>query len=90
MMEIRKLKNVMALIGYITTIICMSATPQMVRWYMSMYVIYLVAIWLGHTEDHDQVVLFFIMSKLHASMTFIYFTLCCKSSIIIIENESSY
>lgn len=89
MMEIRKLKNVMALIGYVATIICISATPQMVRWYMSMYVIYLVAIWLGHTEDHDQWS-FFIMPKLHANMTFIYFTLCCKSSIIIIENESSY
>ena len=30
--------------------------------------------------------LFFIMSKLHVGMTFIYFTLCCKSGIIIIED----
>lgn len=53
MINTRKLKNILALIGYITTIICISTTPQMVRWYMSMYVIYLVAIWLGHTEDHE-------------------------------------
>ena len=59
MMDTRKLKNVLALIGYLMTIICISATPYMVRWYMSMYVIYLVAIWLGHSEDHDQVVLFY-------------------------------
>lgn len=53
MMDIRKIKNVLALIGYVTTILCISATPQMVKWYLSMYVIYLVAIWLGHNdEDH--------------------------------------
>lgn len=87
MMDTRKLKNILALIGYLMTIICISATPQMVRWYMSMYVIYLVAIWLGHTEDHDQWSSF-IMSKLHAVMTFIYFTLYSIYGIIIIENES--
>ena len=54
MMEIRKLKNVMALIGYVATLICISATPYMVRWYMSMYVIYLVAIWLGHSEEEHK------------------------------------
>ena len=53
MINTRKLKNILALIGYITTIIYISTTPQMVRWYMSMYVIYLVAIWLGHTEEHE-------------------------------------
>lgn len=88
MMDTRKLKNILALIGYIMTIVCISATPQMVRWYMSMYVIYLVAIWLGHTEDHDQWSSF-IMPKLHAHMTFIYFTLYSIYGIIIIENESS-
>ena len=53
MIDTRKLKNSLVLIGYLMTIICISTTPQMVRWYMSMYVIYLVAIWLGYTEDHD-------------------------------------
>lgn len=54
MMSTRKIKNVLALIGYVATLMCISATPQMVRWYMSMYVIYLVAIWLGHeTKDHE-------------------------------------
>lgn len=53
MMDIRKIKNILALIGYVTTLTCISSTPHMVRWYMSMYVIYLVAIWLGHeSEDH--------------------------------------
>lgn len=49
-MDIRKIKNVLALIGYVTTILCISTTPQMCRWYLAMYVIYLVAIWLGHEE----------------------------------------
>lgn len=53
MISTRKLKNILALIGYIMTILCISTTPYMVRWYMSMYVIYLVAIWLGHNEDHN-------------------------------------
>lgn len=54
MMSTRKLKNVLALIGYVITVLCISATPQMVRWYMSMYVIYLVAIWLGHNEKEHE------------------------------------
>lgn len=53
MMDIRKIKNVIALVGYVTTVICISTTPQMVKWYLSMYVIYLVAIWLGHEEEHN-------------------------------------
>lgn len=53
MMDIRKIKNVLALVGYVTTVICISTTPQMVKWYLSMYVIYLVAIWLGHEEEHN-------------------------------------
>lgn len=54
MMDIRKIKNILALIGYIATITCISTTPQMVKWYMSMYVIYLVAIWLGSPHDEEQ------------------------------------
>lgn len=54
-MTIRKVKNILALIGYVTTILCISATPHLVKWYMSMYVIYLVAIWLGSPhEDEEQ------------------------------------
>ena len=52
-MTIRKIKNILALIGYVATILCISATPQLVKWYMSMYVIYLVAIWLGHNDEED-------------------------------------
>lgn len=53
-MTIRKVKNIMALIGYVATLICISATPQMVKWYMGMYVIYLVAIWLGHNDEEHE------------------------------------
>lgn len=52
-MTIRKIKNILALIGYVATVQCISATPQLVKWYMSMYVIYLVAIWLGNNDEED-------------------------------------
>lgn len=51
-MTTRNLKNIYAVIGFVATLLCISSTPQMVRWYVIMYVIYLVAIWLGH-EDHE-------------------------------------
>ena len=54
MMDIRKIKNVLALIGYVTTLICISAVPHLVKWFISMYVIYLVAIWLGHENEEQK------------------------------------
>lgn len=54
MMDIQKIKNILALIGYVTTLICISTTPHMVKWYLSMYVIYLVAIWLGHQDEEQK------------------------------------
>lgn len=45
------LKNMLATVGFITTMLCTSTTPHMVRWYTILYVIYLVALWLGNDED---------------------------------------
>ena len=50
-MTTKNLKNLLAAIGYVATLLCISATPQMVKWYMIMYVMYLVAVWMGH--DHE-------------------------------------
>ena len=53
-MSTRNLKNILAVIGYISTILCVSATPQMVKWYIALYVIYSIVIWLGHDpEGHE-------------------------------------
>lgn len=53
-MSTRNLKNVLAAIGYISTILCVSSTPHMVKWYITLYVIYLIAVWLGHDcEDPE-------------------------------------
>lgn len=53
MIKSKDIKNALAALGYIVTIICISATPQMVKWYLSLYVIYLVAIWLHDEEDSE-------------------------------------
>ena len=50
-MNTKNLKNTLAMIGYVTTLICISTTPYMVKWYLAMYVIYLVAVWLGHDKE---------------------------------------
>ena len=49
----RNIKNVCLLIGFITTLSCTSATPQMVKWYLGLFVIYLVGLWLSE-EQHDE------------------------------------
>lgn len=53
MIKSKDIKNVLAALGYIVTTICISSTPQMVKWYLSLYVIYLVAIWLHDESDHE-------------------------------------
>lgn len=53
MIKSKDIKNILAMLGYIVTVICVSSTPQMVKWYLSMYVIYLVAIWLHDESDHE-------------------------------------
>ena len=53
-MNIRSLKNVLALLGYVVTIIAICIVPYMVKWLLSMYVIYLVAVWMGHNEDDHE------------------------------------
>lgn len=53
-MNIRIIKNTVALIAYLMTVNCIATTPFMVKWYLSMYIIFLVALWLGHDpEDHE-------------------------------------
>ena len=47
------IKNVLITIGLICTNICISSAPQLVKWYLSLYVIYLVAIWL-HDESENK------------------------------------
>ena len=52
-METRILKNSLAFLGFMITMVCVSSVPYMVKWFMGLYVIYLVAIWLGDDkEDH--------------------------------------
>ena len=51
-MTTRNVKNLLACLGFLFTMWCIVAVPHMVKWLMSMYIIYLVAIWLGH-EDNE-------------------------------------
>ena len=50
-MRIRIVKNILAFLGFVFTMWCIVALPYMVKWLMSLYGIYLVAIWLGSGQD---------------------------------------
>lgn len=50
-MRIRVVKNILAFLGFVFTMYCIVALPHMVKWLMSLYGIYLVAIWLGASHD---------------------------------------
>lgn len=44
-------KNICALVGFVSTLYCITEQPQLVRWMLSAYIIYLIALWLGNDED---------------------------------------
>lgn len=50
-MRIRVVKNILAFLGFVFTMHCIVALPHMVKWLLSLYIIYLIAIWLGHNEN---------------------------------------
>lgn len=49
-MSYHNLKNICALIAFVSTIICLAIIPHMVKWLLAFYVINLVAIWIGEDE----------------------------------------
>lgn len=48
-MTTRDIKNILVLCGHVATVIGICITPYMVKWFLTLYVIALVAIWL-----HDE------------------------------------
>lgn len=50
-MRIKVVKNILAFLGFMWTTWCIVALPHMVKWLLSLYIIYLVAIWLGHNDE---------------------------------------
>lgn len=50
-MTTRNVKNLSVLLGGMTAMICTTATPHMVKWILSIYVIMLIAEWMGNDED---------------------------------------
>lgn len=44
-------KNLCALCGYVSTIVCITACPWLVKWLLASYIVYLVAIWLGDDDN---------------------------------------
>lgn len=49
----RNIKNVLGCIGLVSTVICTSATPHMVKYYLTFYIIFLISLWLSE-EQHDE------------------------------------
>lgn len=50
-MRYHNLKNVCALIAFVSTITALCIVPHMVKWLLAFYVIQLIAIWLGDDKD---------------------------------------
>lgn len=53
-MNTRNIKNILGTLGYISTILCVAIAPDLADWYIVLYIIYAIAIGIGHDEeDHD-------------------------------------
>lgn len=50
-MTIKSLKNVIAFTGFMITMGCVYGLPHMVKWFMALYIIHLIAIWLGNDDS---------------------------------------
>lgn len=50
-MSYHTIKNICALIAFVSTIIAMYIIPHMVKWLLAFYVINLIAIWLGEEDE---------------------------------------
>lgn len=51
-MTAQNIKNLLAAIGFVATILGISTIPYMVKWYCGLYVVFLIALWLGD-EGHE-------------------------------------
>lgn len=49
-MTYHNIKNVCALITFVSTIIALCIVPNMCKWLLAFYVIQLIAIWLGDEQ----------------------------------------
>ena len=57
-MRYHNLKNVCALIAFVSTITALCIVPHMVKWLLAFYVIQLIAIWLGDDKDEQKNIVF--------------------------------
>ena len=48
---IRNIKNICLTCGMIATVIAISAAPHMVKWLLSTYIIFCIALWMGDEKD---------------------------------------
>lgn len=50
----RNIKNVLDCIGLVSIAICTSATPHMVKYYLTFYIIFLISLWLSEEQHNDE------------------------------------
>lgn len=48
---IRNIKNICLTCGMIAAVVSIAATPHMVKWLLSTYIIFAVALWMGDDKD---------------------------------------
>ena len=51
MNKIRNVKNIMLTLAFVSTMCCVAVTPNMVKWFVAGYFLYLVALGAGGGED---------------------------------------
>ena len=50
---ISNIKNIFLTCGMIVTVVAISATPHMVKWLLSTYIIFSIALCIGNGDDKD-------------------------------------
>lgn len=48
---IRNIKNICLTIGVVATLVSISAAPHMVKWLLSTYIIFGIALWMGNDNE---------------------------------------
>lgn len=50
-MSYHNMKNLCALLAFVSTVIGVCVQPQLVKWLLAFYIIELIAIWLGDENE---------------------------------------
>jgi hypothetical protein len=50
-MKIRITKNICSAFAFMSVVLGVCNQPQLIKWLLSLFIIYMVCLWLGHDEN---------------------------------------